>query len=570
MRIRVEQLNPVVGDLTGNRNKIISSLKRAERDGVRLLILPELVTCGYAPMDLLERGAFLEEVYVSNRLITDATGAEQIASENENENRGDSGGTAIIFGTVTPNTGGRGRRIFNSAILADKGSILSVTNKTLLPTYDIFDEYRYFEPNTSFRLSHLDTLSIGITICEDIWNHQNEIVYHTYDVSPADELKRLGAKILVNISASPFTKRKYELREAMLRNHAIRGSIPIFYANQTGANTEVIFDGDSLIMSADGVVLERTASFKEDYADADLTDGRLHPVTRKQGRVMPPEEKLFSALVLGVGDYVKKTRFSEKVLIGLSGGIDSALTAAIAVEALGPENVTGVTMPSEFSSEGSVTDSLKLAENLGISVHQLSIISIYDTINTVLMPLFKDTGFGVAEENIQSRSRGILLMALSNKFGHMLLNTGNKSELAVGYCTLYGDMAGGLSVLSDVYKTEVYAISRWLNETWYKKEVIPESTIFKPPSAELRPDQKDSDSLPGYDILDHILKAYIEDQKSKRDIIEEGFDEETVAKVIRMVDLNEYKRRQAAPGLRVSAKAFGSGRRLPIVQRWTV
>jgi NAD+ synthase (glutamine-hydrolysing) len=559
MRIRVEQLNPIVGDLSSNRGKIIASLRKAEKDGIRLLILPELVTCGYAPMDLLERQAFLEAVYASNKEIVHSTATQQQAGKS----------TALLFGTVTPNTGGNGRKIFNSAILADSGSILSVTHKTLLPTYDIFDEFRYFEPNRSFNVSRLDGLAIGITICEDIWNHQNEIVYHTYDVSPARELKQLGAQILVNVSASPFSKQKYELRENMLRNHARREDIPIFYANQTGANTEVIFDGDSMIMNAAGDVIGRTASFTEDFVDADLIDGQPVAVVRKEGRAMPLEEKLFRALVLGVRDYVEKTRISEKVLIGLSGGIDSALTAAIAAEALGPQNVIGVTMPSEFSSEGSVSDSLTLAENLGMEVHEMPIRTIYDTINNVLEPVFSGTEFGVAEENIQSRARGILLMAMSNKFGHMLLNTGNKSEMAVGYCTLYGDMAGGLSVLSDIYKTEVYAICNWLNEVYYKKEMIPVSTITKPPSAELRPGQKDTDSLPEYAVLDSILKSYIEEQKSVRAIVNDGFDADTVKRVIRLVDLNEYKRRQAAPGLRVSAKAFGIGRRLPIVQRWT-
>ncbi|MCA1803714.1 MAG: NAD+ synthase, partial [Rhodothermaceae bacterium] len=445
MRIRVEQLNPIVGDLSGNRDKIIASLRKAEKDGIRLLILPELVSCGYAPMDLLERQAFLDAVYASNKEIVHSTAPQQPAGTS----------TALLFGTVTPNTEGNGRKIFNSAILADSGKIVSVTHKTLLPTYDIFDEFRYFEPNRSFNLSRLDGLAIGITICEDIWNHQNEIVYHTYDVSPTRELKLLGAQILVNVSASPFSKQKYELRENMLRNHARREDIPVFYANQTGANTEVIFDGDSMIMNAAGVVIGRTASFTEDFVDADLIDGQPVAVARKEGRAMPLEEKLFRALVLGVRDYVTKTRISDKVLIGLSGGIDSALTAAIAAEALGPQNVIGVTMPSEFSSEGSVSDSLKLAGNLGMKVHEMPIRSIYDTINTVLEPVFSGTEFGVAEENIQSRARGILLMAMSNKFGHMLLNTGNKSEMAVGYCTLYGDMAGGLSVLSDIYKTEV-------------------------------------------------------------------------------------------------------------------
>ncbi len=555
MRIRIQQINVIVGDVKGNSALVLQALRDAGNDRMDLLILPELVTCGYPPMDLLERKAFINAVQTENERIARATGQ-----------------TALLFGTIRKNGESAGRPLFNAAILAHNGSIVDVVNKTLLPTYDVFDEFRYFEPNRKTRLMEWAGRKWGVTICEDIWNNQNEHNYHTYNLDPADELRNLGAEVIVNISASPFTKRKPEMREDMLQRHARRLGIPLFYANQVGANTELIFDGISSVISSDGKVLVRLATFEEDYADFEWPEsGEPKPLVSGV-RIKPfpgSEERIFRALVHGLSDYVKKSGMPGKVVMGLSGGIDSALTAVIACEAMGPENVLGITMPSRFSSEGSVSDSEKLARNLGIRLHELPINSILESFLEVLAPVFGDAEFDVAEENLQSRSRGAILMAISNKFGHMLLNTGNKSELAVGYCTLYGDMAGGLSILSDVYKTEVYAISRWLNESFYGKEVIPWNTIQKPPSAELRPDQKDTDSLPEYDILDGILKAYVEDQLPAGMISELGFDIDQVHDVARMVDRNEYKRRQSAPGLRVSSKAFGSGRRLPIVQRWT-
>lgn len=579
MQIRIQQINVTVGDIQGNTDAVLNALARAEQDGIDLLVLPELVICGYPPMDLLERKAFLKSVYEHTDRVIGATGK-----------------TGIVFGTIRPNDAPMGRPIYNAAVLAHQGKTVDVIYKTLLPTYDVFDEFRYFEPNKSVRVTEWAGYKWGITICEDIWNNQNEYNYHTYETEPAAELKEQGAEILINISASPFTGKKPELREDMLQRHAGRLEMPVIFANQVGANTELVFDGISSVISGDGKVHLRLATFEEDYGDIFLEkDGpvagiralsgssglsenrKVDPSNRQMNRpdkqaIKPfpgQEERLFRALVLGLRDYVGKSGMPPRVVIGISGGIDSALTAVIATEALGPDNVTGVTMPSHYSTEGSVSDSEKLARNLGITLYELPIHNIYESFIETLKPVFGESEFGVAEENLQSRARGTILMGISNKHGHMLLNTGNKSELAVGYCTLYGDMAGGLSMLSDVYKTEVFAISRWLNDVFYEKEVIPRSTIEKPPSAELRPDQKDTDSLPEYGILDGILKAYIEDQQSAEQITDSGFDAGTVRRVIRMVDTNEYKRRQAAPGLRVSSKAFGLGRRLPIVQRWT-
>ena len=576
MLIRIQQINAIVGDIEQNAARIITALQQAEHDGIALLILPELVTCGYPPMDLLERKSFLQAVYRQNDRIVRETGR-----------------TALLFGTIRVNSKHLGRPIYNAALLAHEGNIVDVIHKTLLPTYDVFDEFRYFEPGDDIHITEWGGRKWGITICEDIWNNQNEYNYHTYEKEPAAELKRLGADVLVNISASPFTKKKPEMREAMLQGHARRLNLPVLYSNQVGANTELVFDGISSVISSDGRIVCRLATFEEDHGDVIWqhdgamvlsADGAgIKPVSSARKSIVKPvsaekagikpfpgsEERIFKALVLGLRDYVGKSGMPARVVMGLSGGIDSALTAVIAAEAMGPERVLGITMPSEFSSSGSVTDSGKLADNLGITLHNLSIESVYDSFRDVLAPLFKETAFDVAEENLQSRCRGTILMAISNKFGHMLLNTGNKSELAVGYCTLYGDMAGGLSILSDVYKTEVYAVSRWLNEAWFKKEVIPWNTINKPPSAELRPDQKDTDSLPEYVVLDGILKAYIEDQLPAEQIIGLGYPADEVIEIIRMVDRNEYKRRQAAPGLRITSKAFGMGRRLPIVQRWT-
>ncbi|MBP3191169.1 NAD+ synthase [Natronogracilivirga saccharolytica] len=553
MNIRIQQINVVVGDIKSNADAVLRALEKAEADSVDLLVLPELVVCGYPPMDLLERRSFLNAVFSQNDRIIESTGS-----------------TGLLFGTVTPNESGHGRPIYNTAILAHQGETAGRVHKTLLPTYDVFDEFRYFEPGNNIHVTEWAGFKWGITICEDIWNNQNEYNYHTYKCDPAVELREKGAQVLINIAASPFTKRKPEMREDMLARHARRLNIPVIYANQVGANTEIVFDGISSVFSAEGNLITRLATFEEDHGDFTWSGSPDISYTGSSVAPIPgTEERLFHALVLGLKDYVVKSGMPDRVVMGLSGGIDSALAAVIATRALGKENVMGVTMPSEFSSSGSVTDSEVLASNLGIPFYELPIADIYQAFISTLQPVFGDSEFGVAEENLQSRARGALLMGISNKLGNMLLNTGNKSELAVGYCTLYGDMAGGLSILSDIYKTEVYAISRWLNDQFFGREIIPENTISKPPSAELRPDQKDTDSLPPYDILDGILKAYIEDQMPAEHIVQKGYHEETVRDVIRKVDGNEYKRRQAAPGIRVSSKAFGSGRRLPIAQRWT-
>lgn len=554
MKIRSEQINTTVGDISGNLALILESVKRAKKKGIDLLVLQELVICGYPAMDLLERRDFIERCEIA---------ADEIRKASK--------GIAVIFGVPVKNKSGVGRPVYNAAHLVVDGELQSVTHKTLLPTYDVFDELRYFEPNTEFETIDLQGVTLGITICEDIWRNENEINYHTYDIDPAEELAKKGAELLINISASPYSRNKPELRAQMLKGHAKRLSLPIIYSNQVGANTEIIFDGDTMAVNKSGEISARLPLFEEGFVDCRF-DKVQKDIVSDANQIQPEtcqEERFFKALRLGLSDYMAKSKLGNKVTLGLSGGIDSALTAVIAVETFGAENVFAVTMPSEFSSEGSVTDSERLAENLGFRLEEIPIKNIFDSFSDSLAPIFEGTSFGVAEENLQSRTRGVLLMGISNKFGHVLLNTGNKSEMAVGYCTLYGDMSGGLSVLSDVYKTEVFALSRWLNKEYYKREVIPENIITKPPSAELRPDQKDTDSLPEYELLDYILKSYIEEQKVPADIISEGYDADLVKKITSMVDRNEYKRNQAPPGLRVSPKSFGIGRRLPIVQDWT-
>lgn len=556
MRIRLQQLNPTIGDLAGNKELILDAIHQAEDDGIELLLLPELITCGYPPLDLLEREVFRELVYELNRDIISATR-----------------NTAVVFGSITKNLSETGRKMYNSALVAQHGEEIARVHKALLPTYDVFDDLRYFEPGNEFEPVIINGFPFGVTVCEDIWFNDNDIQYHIYEKNPAEILAKNGAKAIINISASPFNKNKPVTRTNMLQKHAEGLGIPLFYVNAVGAQTELIFDGDSLAFDATGTMKARSKRFKPDAIDLNFNpqNNEVEAITNVEANFEnpPKQQVIFEGLVLGVRDYLRKSGAAEKVILGLSGGIDSALTAAIAKEALGADNVKAVTMPSEFSSEGSVSDSEKLAQNLGIELLEIPIKDIYEAFNKALSPHFEGTDFGVAEENLQSRSRGDLLMALANKFGYMLLNTGNKSEMAVGYCTLYGDMAGGLSVISDVYKTEVFEICRWLNDNFYGEEIIPESIITKPPSAELRPDQKDSDSLPDYGTLDTILQYYLEEQRSREEIIQTGIDEQTVDQTLRLVDLNEHKRYQAPPGLKVSAKAFGIGRRWPIVQKWT-
>ncbi|MEX0771374.1 MAG: NAD+ synthase [Balneolaceae bacterium] len=554
MRVRIEQLNPTIGDVDKNLNLILNSLASAESGDVDLLILPEMVLTGYPAQDLLEKLAFREYCYRANEKIIEKTGD-----------------TALLFGTLTPNRQDTGRKMFNSAILAHRGKMIGQTNKTLLPTYDIFDDFRYFEPNRKFKCMEFKGVKLGVTICEDIWYNENEVQYHVYDVSPAARLRDQGAQVIINISASPFTKSKHRNRLQMLKNHAAQLDLPLFYSNQVGAHTEVIFDGDSLALDSRGNLIATTEPYKEDYTDVDWNpaQGSLECIGVEKNTVEDKQARILGAIRLGLGDYLRKTGISRKVVVGLSGGIDSALTVVLAVAAIGAENVVALNMPSEFSSRGSRDHSAQLAENLGIELHNIEIKTLYRDYLDALAPLFKGTEFGVAEENIQSRIRGSLLMAYSNKFGNMLLATGNKSELAVGYATLYGDMNGGLNLIGDLYKNEVFELAYWLNDTYYQKEVIPKPILEKPPSAELRPDQKDTDSLPEYAILDQILWRYIDLQQELKQIVEAGYEEEIVRETIRMVDLNEFKRFQAPPILKLSPKSFGTGRRWPMVQNWT-
>lgn len=554
MLVRIQQLNPTVGDIEGNTAAILRAMSDAEGADSDLLILPELAVAGYPPMDLIERESFRDAIYASNDKIIEASGE-----------------TAVVFGTVSPNPSEYGRKCYNSAVVAHRGEEIGRADKTLLPTYDVFDDLRYFEPNKEFDCIEFNGVRLGLTICEDIWYNENDIQYHVYEINPAEELANQDADAIINISASPFTKTKPHSRREMLQNHARMLKLPVFYSNQVGANTELVFDGDSMAIDSESELAARAPLFEETFIEVEWepNTGSLINIGEEPAEVPSKQEGLFRGLILGLGDYLRKTGISERVILGLSGGIDSSLVACLAAEALGPEQVTGVMMPSEFSSEGSITDSEKLAGNLGIQLHRLSISDIYDQFEETLNPLFKETAFGLTEENLQSRIRGVLLMAISNKYGQILLNTGNKSELATGFCTLYGDMNGGLAVISDLYKTEVYELARWLNGFYYGEEVIPGSVFEKAPSAELRPDQQDSDVLPEYEVLDPILYLYVEKQKPADEIANEGFDLNTVKKVIKRVDRYEYKRFQAVPGLKVSTKAFGSGRRWPIVQKWT-
>lgn len=552
MKIRVAQINPTIGDLQGNSKLIEQAMADAEADAVDLLLFPELAVCGYSPLDLLERPAFLDDIYRTN---------EQLVNQTQN--------TAILFGTVTPNKSGAGRSCYNSAILAHGGETQAEVHKALLPTYDVYNELRYFEPDDTFECVDFKGHSLGITICEDIW-HNFELPYITYDINPTKELVKNGAEAIFNLSASPYTRNKPGKRKQMLRQRAGEFNVPVFYVNQVGGNTELISDGDSMVIDHNADIVARAPLFEEAVVDTHWNPQKQSVKGIKKSPEVPqPIEQMFHALRSGLRDYLQKTRITDKVVVGLSGGIDSALVAAIAVEALGAPNVVGITMPSKFSSEGSITDSQELAQNLGIDCHELPIKSIYEEFTQLLHPLFGDTEFDTAEENIQPRIRSTLLMAYSNKFGYMLLNTGNKSELAIGYCTLYGDMSGGLGIIADLYKSEVYEMARWLNNVYFKDAVIPPQILEKPPSAELRPDQKDTDSLPEYDTLDPILEAYIEEQASVDEITERGYDIELVRRIVTLVDKMEFKRFQGVPILKVSDKAFGTGRRIPVVQQWS-
>ena len=543
MKIALGQINPIVGDFAGNSAKIIDYANRAKARGAGLVLFPELSVCGYPPRDLVERASFVSH----NR-----EAAERIALETQ--------GIAVICGLVTPAHAETGKSVMNSAALLLDGRIKFVQSKMLLPTYDVFDEMRNFAPARSQVLFPFCGRQMALTICEDAWNDKHFWNRQLYSVDPVEALVRAGGNFVLNISASPFWARKRELRRDMLATIAKNDRVPVVFVNQVGGNDSLVFDGSSMVFDREGNVIAQGKSFEEDLVlfDSDTMTGEMHE------QIEGEEASIYAALVLGTRDYVRKCGFRQ-VIIGLSGGIDSALTAVIAADAIGPENVIGVGMPGPYSSEGSVKDARELARKLGIRFDVLEITNIFDEYKSTLRDVFKGHPEDVTEENIQSRIRGSLLMALSNKFDALVLSTGNKSEMAVGYCTLYGDMAGGLAVINDVPKTLVYRLSRYANS---RKPVIPHATLEKPPSAELRLDQKDTDSLPPYEVLDAILEDYVEDSRSAEEISRShGFDLALVKDVIRMVERNEYKRQQAAPGIKISPKAFGYGRRFPIAAK---
>ncbi|HEX9085489.1 MAG TPA: NAD+ synthase, partial [Gemmatimonadaceae bacterium] len=512
------------------------------REQADVVMVPELAVTGYPPRDLLDRGAFID----ANLAVRDSLAAL-------------TGPTALIFGCVTRNERFPGKRLHNTAVVAQNGSAIFEQHKMLLPTYDVFDELRHFEPAHSVSVLDLCGKRVGVAICEDFWFAEKMKGIRIYGRNPVEDLARGGAELLLNISASPFNAGKRQARYEIFRDIAVRYGIPLVYVNQVGGNDELLFDGSSLVLDSGGRAVYCAEAFRE--AGVLVTESGppcCSPVP------LGEEEEIAEALVLGLHDYIRKCGFSS-VVIGLSGGIDSAVTAALAVEALGADHVTGIAMPSPFSSRGSIDDARAVAANLGIAFHLAPIDSIYAAYETAFDALFGAMPFDVTDENVQARIRGNLLMAWSNRTGAMVLSTGNKSELAVGYCTLYGDMAGGLALLGDVYKTTVYKVARWLNRD---RQIIPESTIAKPPSAELRPNQTDQDSLPPYDVLDAILKLYIEEWLEVDEIAAAGFDRALVERILKLVDTSEFKRRQAAPTIRVSTKAFGNGRQMPIAQRW--
>jgi NAD+ synthetase len=540
MKIGFAQINPTVGDLHGNFEKILEAYERLANGGAELVLTPELAITGYPPQDLVFKSRFVpQNLEILDRLQTRL------------------GKAALLVGYVERNQE-KGKPFHNAAALLQAGAPIQKTFKSLLPTYDVFDEDRYFEPGCNSVPLMLGPKKIGVTICEDIWT-EHYLPRPFYDVEPVRALVEQGAEIILNLSASPFSLNKTAVRHEMVSALAQAHQRPIFYCNAVGGNDQLIFDGHSIAVNAAGDLIAQLPGFQTAEYIVD-TDGAT-PIEFKE-----PERSadLFEALALGVRDYLAKCGFKSAVL-GLSGGIDSAVVAAIAVEALGAGNVVGVSMPSPYSSRGSIDDALSLAKNLGIKCLEVPIGTAFAAFKAQFTEIFAGLTEDTTEENMQARLRGMILMSLSNKFGHIVLSTGNKSELAVGYCTIYGDMAGGLAVISDVPKTMVYELARWMNRD---REIVPRSTIEKPPSAELKPGQKDQDTLPPYDVLDEILRLYVEENLSARDIIAHGFDEKTVRWVQRRVDINEYKREQAAPGLKVTSRAFGVGRRMPIAQRY--
>ncbi len=543
MKIALGQINPTVGDFSGNAAKIVKFSRRAQASGAGLILFPELSVCGYPPRDLVERSSF-----VARNQET----VEQIAAETH--------GISVICGLVTPAESETGKSVMNSAALLQDGRVAFLQSKMLLPTYDVFDEMRNFAPAKSQSLFSFCGNRVALTICEDAWNDKLFWPKRLYTVDPIESLVRAGGNIVLNISASPFWIGKREIRRDMLAAIARHHKVPVAMVNQVGGNDSLVFDGSSIVLNAEGKIIAQGSSFEEDliFFDSNALIGEMHQ--QMEGE----DASVYAALVLGTRDYMRKCGF-QKAIVGLSGGIDSALTAVIAADAVGSENVIGVGMPGPYSSPGSIEDARILAKNLGIRFELISIDGVFEAYQKALKEVFAGQKEDTTEENLQSRARGTLLMALSNKFGAIVLSTGNKSELGVGYCTLYGDMVGGLAVISDVPKTLVYRLSHYVNS---RRPVIPQATLEKPPSAELRPDQKDSDSLPPYEILDAVLEDYVEDAHSvERIAADHGFDIEVVRRVVRMVDRAEYKRQQAAQGIKISPKAFGFGRRFPIAAK---
>ena len=566
MKIALAQINPIIGDIHANAQKIRRSIIQSANEGAKLVVFPELAIIGYPPKDLLLKPSVI---------ATCQDAVNELATVCQ--------GISAIIGLPHPNPHPTGRPLYNAAAMCHEGKVIHRYTKNLLPTYDVFDEHRYFEPGGVPNVIRFDQTTLGVTICEDLWNDQTIIPHQLYHEDPVHELAKAGANFLVNCSASPFTVGKHELRKQLLTSAAKRHNLPIVFCNQVGGNDELIFDGNSFVVDHTGQLIAHARGFHTDllFADVPLTGDK----TITSNRIEVPQtgvESAYHALTLGLTDYCHKCGFSTAVL-GLSGGIDSAVTAALAVAALGEKNVRAVAMPSRYSSEGSLADAKSLADRLNIRLDIVPIDPVHQTFEQLLIPKFEGKPPDATEENIQARIRGIILMGLSNKFGSLLVTTGNKSELAVGYCTLYGDMAGGLAVLSDVPKTMVFELARWMNESpasplrkRFHGAVIPENTLIKPPSAELRPNQIDQDSLPPYDILDHIIEQYVEQEMSIEQIMVQfsenaefsKVDKETVVRVVRLIDQNEYKRQQAAPGLKITGRAFGFGRRMPIAQRW--
>jgi NAD+ synthase (glutamine-hydrolysing) len=543
MKIAIAQINYIIGDFEGNTAKIIEAIHKAENDNADIIAFAELSVTGYPPRDFLEFSDFIKRAEHS---------IEKIKEHTQN--------IAVVVGSPSRNPEIEGKDLYNSVYFLYGGKEVLRQHKALLPTYDIFDEYRYFEPARDFNIVEFKGKKIAVNVCEDLWNLGNENPLYT--INPMDEVLQYVPDIIINISASPFHYNQAKSRKAVLKANVERYKIPLFYINHIGAQTELIFDGGSMVWSPDGKIYEEMPYFREEIKVFDLDE-----VNKGENTTEQDQDKIsliHQALNLGIKDYFGKLGLT-KAVIGLSGGLDSAVTTVLAAEALGTENVIAVLMPSQFSSDHSVTDSVDLAENLGIRYEIIKIEEIYNIIEEKLKPVFGDLPFNVTEENIQARIRGLLVMAVSNKFGNILLNTTNKSEMAVGYGTLYGDLAGGLSVIGDLYKTEVYKLADHINR---EKEVIPQNIIDKKPSAELRPNQFDTDSLPPYEVLDEILYQYIEKRQGPKDLINKGFDPALVARILKMVNVNEFKRHQTAPILRVSEKAFGVGRRMPIVGRY--